>query len=146
MLDKVRASFSAEQLKQIAEKRARQRQLDKTMSSLVDAIETAPTAALARRLAEREQEHQLVLAELAALEAKRSYYQAIQIDDATLDILVRELRRGLLGDAATVRETLGKVVKKIVLKNDGGTLHITLPRQSFLGVPPREPESLSLTC
>jgi hypothetical protein len=43
----------------------------------VDAIETAPTAALARRLAERVQEHQLVLAELAALEAKRSYYQAM---------------------------------------------------------------------
>ena len=85
----------------------------------------------------------MLLAEVAALEAKRSYYQSIQIDDATLDILVGELRRGLLGDPAPVRETLGRVVKKVVLKNDGGTLHITLPRQSFPGVPPREFESLS---
>ena len=146
MLDQVRASFSAEELdKQIAEKQAQVSQLDRTISSLVDAIETAPAAALARRLAEREQERQLLLAEVAALEAKRSYYQSIQIDDATLAILVGELRRGLLGDPATVRETLGRVVKKVVLKNDGGTLHITLPRQSFLGVPPRELESLSQT-
>ena len=75
----------------VAERQARLGQLDRTISSLVDAIETAPAAALARRLAEREQERQLLLAELAALEAKRSYYQCIQIDDATLDILVDEL-------------------------------------------------------
>jgi DNA repair protein RadC len=52
-------------------------------------------------------------------------------------IRVGELRRGLLGDPRTVRETLARIVKKVVLKNGGGTLHITLPRQSFPGVAPK---------
>jgi hypothetical protein len=38
---------------------------------------------------------------------------------------VEELRNGLLGGISTVRETLDPVVKKVVLKNDAGTLHIT---------------------
>ena len=77
----------------------------------------------------------------AALRAKRSYYQSIQIADETLDVLIQELRRGLLADGSTVRDTLRRVVTKVKIENDGGALHLTLPRQSCLFVPP-----ISYTC
>ena len=41
--------------------------------------------------------------------------------------------RGLPGDTATVPETPGRVVNKVVLKVDGGALQIALPRQAFTG-------------
>ena len=46
-----------------------------------------------------------------------------------------EFRRGLLADTATLRATLGRVARSVEVNHDGGTLDVTLPRQSFLGVP-----------
>ena len=144
MIGEVRHSFSAEQLeKQIGEKQAYIVQLDRAISSLVDAIERTPATSLSLRLAEREEERQLLKSEIAALAAKQRYYQSLRIDDETLDILIDELRKGLLADRHTVRETIRRVVTKVEIKNDGGTLYLTLPRQSCLLVPPREFESLS---
>ena len=42
-----------------------------------------------------------------------------------------------------MRARLSRILTKVELRNDGGTLYLTLPRQSFFGVPPREFESLS---
>jgi hypothetical protein len=78
-----------------------------------------------------------VEAELDGLKTKRTYYQLLQLDDESLDRLICEHRRGLQSDPVTVRATLGRIVKAVEAKSDGGTLHVRFPQQSFLTMPPR---------
>jgi hypothetical protein len=59
------------------------------------------------------------VAERSAPEAERGYYHSLQIDDAMLDILLNELRKGVLADPATERVTLGRVVKRVEVKTMG---------------------------
>jgi hypothetical protein len=59
---------------------------------------------------------QLLLSEVAALAAKQSYCQSLQIDDETLEILTAELRKGLLADRHTTRDTLRRAVTKVEIK------------------------------
>jgi hypothetical protein len=114
MIEEIRCSFSAEQLeKELAERQAYLGQLDRAISSLVDAIERAPASTLTQRLVEREEERRLLNSDIDALAGNQSYYRSLQIDDETLDILIRELRKGLLADRHTVRDTLRRVVTKV---------------------------------
>jgi hypothetical protein len=44
----------------------------------------------------------------------------------------------LLADRRTVRDRLRRVVTKVEIESNGGTLYLTLPRQSCILVPLRE--------
>ncbi len=101
--------------------------MDRAISSFGDAIERTPVSALAKRLAEREDERQLLLSEVGGRKAQRRYCRSQHIDDETLEILIRELRKGLLANRCTVRDTLRQVATKVEVTNNGGTLHFTLP-------------------
>jgi hypothetical protein len=81
----------------------------------------------------------MLTSEIAELASKQSDYQSLQIDDETLRTPIRELHEGLLRDRHTARDTVRQVVTEVEIKRDGGTLCITLPQQSSLLVPPRDP-------
>jgi hypothetical protein len=41
--------------------------------------------------------------------------------------LIGDLRKRLMADAQTARNTLQRVVIRVAMRNDGGTLYLTLP-------------------
>lgn len=133
LLEEVRSSFNIEEMeKELAEGRQYLQKLDKGINGLVDAIEQGSSSALMIRLAERERDE--TLARVAALEINRRNHEDTQIDPQTLDLLVDELRRGLEADHATVRDTLQRIVAKVKVKKDGGTLHLRVPLRAVLSV------------
>lgn len=135
LLEEVRSSFNIEEMdKELAEGRHHLRELDKVLDGLVDAIEQSPSSTLMIRLAGRERERDETLARVAALEIERRDHEDTQIDPQTLDLLVDELRRGLEVDHATVRDTLQRIVTKVEIKKDGGTLHLRVPLRAVLSV------------
>jgi hypothetical protein len=83
-----------------------------------------------------------LVSELNALLAKQSHYQSLEIDEGSLDILIGELRKGLLAARRTVRRTLRRLVRRIEVNNGGGALGHTLPRLPCLMVPQRGFEQL----
>jgi DNA invertase Pin-like site-specific DNA recombinase len=135
LLEEVRRSFNIEELqKDLGEGRQHLRELDRVINGLVDAIEQSPSSALMLRLAERERERDEVLARVAALEIQHRNHENTQIDAQTLDLLVDELRRGLEADHDTVRDTLQRIVTKVEIKKDGGTLYLRVPLCAVLSV------------
>jgi hypothetical protein len=67
-------------------------------------------------------------------------WQLGRIDGTTPDMLVNELRWGLLVDTATQCATLGRGALKVEARHDGGTPSLRISRKYFMGVPPSELE------
>ena len=138
LFDAVIAAAHAGELDQdLRHTQERQRELDTAIDGLLIAIETGPSRTLGMRLAERETERDLVLAQLAELEGRQAELQAIELDDEALLALIAELREGLAGDPPTVRDTIHRLVARIDITRNEGTLTVAFPLRSFLCVPPR---------
>ena len=74
------------------------------------------------------------LARVAALEARRRRHENIRLDPRALHILIDELRRGLEADHPTVRDTLQRIVARVEVKKNGGTLYLRVPLGAVLSV------------
>jgi hypothetical protein len=135
VLERLRKSHNEEQLgKALTEARTHLQELDRVIHGLVNAVEQRASSALMNRLVEREQERDQTLARIAKMEMEYRYYQDMQLDPASLRIMVDELRRGVKADHATVRDTLHRFVSKIEVKRDGGTLYLRVPPCALLSV------------
>ena len=120
---------------QVADRRAQIRELDKAIDALLSTLERAPSSSIGKRLVRRERERELLLAQVAALEAKRATHAATDVDVHTLQAIIEELRRDLAGDDATARHTLRRIVDRVELKKTAGMLYISIPAVLFAGTP-----------
>jgi hypothetical protein len=128
LLEEVRRSYGIQQLeKELVEARATLEELERAIGGLVDAIEQRSSSALMTRLADRERDRDETLARVAALEIRRKRYTDAQLTPEDLEVLIEMLRRGLRSDRSTVSATLRRVVTKIEVQKEGGTLYVSVP-------------------
>lgn len=138
LLDQVAREYEEEHIdQQLLEGRAHVREVETAIEGLLFAVENNPSRSVMLRLAERETERDLALATLAELEARSGVEQSLHLDDQALEALITELRAGLVGDPDTVRETIRRLIARIDIRQNEGSLTLRLPLRSFLSLPPK---------